>query len=71
MKRLGAVIVFNPDVDEDEAAALLEKIVDDLDVPSEAIRYHSPPWATKHPFEAVDLVNEFDDDMGGPVWYIP
>tara|TARA_Y100000296_G_C5056276_1_gene197445 strand:+ start:351 stop:533 length:183 start_codon:yes stop_codon:yes gene_type:complete len=55
MKRLGAVIVFKADVDKDEAVALLEKIVDDL----------ATYWEPK------DLVHEFDDEMGGPVWYIP
>ncbi len=25
----------------------------------------------ERPFEIIDLVRDFDDDMGGPVWYIP
>lgn len=81
MKRLGAVIVFHPDVDKEHAAAALERIRRVLDIPETARDYildgkRSPAGPVMHveevPFSIEKhMVEEFDDKYGGPVWYIP
>ncbi len=86
MKRIGTVLTFKPEVTEEEAARALRSISFLLDTPEEipqansevqaaidagqTVRYRSEQWSTR-PFTFADLVTEFDDDWGGPVWYIP
>ena len=79
MKRIGTVLTFKPAVTEEEAARALQSISFLLDLPTstpepnyfinddgrKCVSY------TSRPFAHADLVNEFDDDIGGPVWYIP
>jgi hypothetical protein len=73
--------VFKPGVSEFEATQALEMIKNFLDLPKTSY----VPTGTKRlpngqlvksnyenrPFETKDLVHEFDDSYGGPVWYIP
>lgn len=86
MKRIGSVITFKPEVTEEEAARALRSIAFLLDTPKtvskpnaevsaaidagSTVRYQPGEWS-QVPFEHVDLVHEFDDDWGSPVWYIP
>jgi len=60
MKRLGTVLVFMEGVSRKEAVEALRKI--------ESLLEHSP----NHPMlDIPSKVREFDDNVGGPVWYIP
>ena len=86
MNRIGTVLTFKPEVTEEEAARALKSIGFLLDTPKTVsrptaairaaldagttIRYQSDEW-TEQPFDHSDLVHKFDDDWGGPVWYIP
>lgn len=86
MKRIGAVITFKPEVTEPEAARALRSIGFLLDTPEtvskpsdevqtaldagSTVRYNPGQWIDVR-FHHIDLVREFDDDFGGPVWYIP
>lgn len=58
-QRHGAVIVFKPGTTKEEAGKALRKIQDVLDMD-----YYVNP-------DPANLVNEFDSEWGGPVWYIP
>ena len=68
MNRIGALLIFHPDVTDEEATAALEKIKDVLDLPS--MTYD---WDKKKekPFEMSSQIQEFDDEWGHPAWYIP
>lgn len=57
MKRLGTVSVFKPEVTRAEAEAAMAKLRALLD-PGYFLRPKPP-------------IHEFDDEDGGPVWYIP
>ncbi len=86
MKRIGTVLTFKPEVTREEAARALKSIGFLLDTPAEslkgrfdiqarldageAVRYE-PGQFIPVPFKHDDLIREYDDDMGGPVWYIP
>jgi len=86
MNRIGTVLTFKPEVTKEEAARALRSIAFLLDTPAtiskpvaevraaldagQTVRYEPDQW-TDVPFEHADLVREFDDDWGGPVWYIP
>ena len=87
MKRHGAVVVFKEGVTPREAANALAKIADVLDLPENSIKMvpcgttqvsvrgrtvkKDVVNMVREPFEMIDKINEFDDDWGGPVWYIP
>lgn len=80
MKRHGAVLVFKKGVTPAKAAKALAKLADVLDVPEDTpllvtgrVRKDGTQVATFgcKPFAFKDLVEEFDDELGGPVWYIP
>jgi hypothetical protein len=59
MKRLGTVLVFKEGTSKKQALEALRKIEDLLEVSS-------------HPmFDLQSKIREFDDNNGGPVWYIP
>lgn len=76
MRRYGAVIRFREDVSPEEAAQALAAIADKIDLPS--FTYDGP-----HRFKKIDLagapvrerarllLHKYDDENGGPVWYIP
>ena len=68
MKRYGTVLVFKAGITSKEATEAINKIADVLDLPKEAW-----DWETtrKRPYELIDGIHEFDDEIGGPVWYIP
>lgn len=86
MKRIGTVLTFKSEVTQEEATRALRSIGFLLDTPEEiphassevqaaidagqTVRYRSEQWSTR-PFTFADLVNEFDDRDGGPVWYVP
>lgn len=86
MNRIGAVITFKPGVSRDEAARALRSIHFLLDTPEtvskpspsvraaldsgSAVRFNPQDWHDE-PFDSADLLNEYDDRDGGPVWYVP
>ena len=67
MIRLGTLLTFKSDISNEEAVEALEKIKGVLDLPSTSYE----KGGKVKPFEMEDAVNEFDDEWGGPVWYIP
>jgi hypothetical protein len=74
MKRFGAVLVFKPGFSAERAAEALELIRDHLALPDSTPVYEETPtgFVVGHKrFEMADKVREFDDDEGGPVWYVP
>lgn len=80
MTRHGTLLVFKEGTTPDQAAAALEKIREVLDLPAETTEYTQDQAATarfravrptRRPFVMRDKVIEFDDEWGGPVWYIP
>lgn len=86
MNRIGTVLTFKSEVTEEEAARALRSIGFLLDTPTtvsrpsaavraaldagNTVRYQQNEWSDQ-PFDHSDLVRKFDDDCGGPVWYIP
>ena len=79
-KRHGAVLVFKEGVTPSKAASALKKIADVLDLPKESFRTvevgrnrngQRRVAFRPAPFKMADKVHEFDDEYGGPVWYIP
>lgn len=78
MKRLGALIKFKPGVTKEKAAMALKAIQAVLDVPETTTRYVPAGTGTGRsmrsetvPFKSEHLVHEYEDEHGGPVWYIP
>lgn len=72
MKRIGTVLVFREDVTAEEAAAALTKIADVLELPDTIAHLKKPEnRLTYSMFVMADLITEYDDDNGSPVWYIP
>jgi hypothetical protein len=63
--RLGAVLVFREGVSKADAEAALACIQKFLE-PSYSFQPSSGYVQTP-----VPAVREYDDDIGGPVWYIP
>lgn len=84
-RRYGAVLVFKQGVDRAEAIEALRKIKHLLDVPervtvsyetcaSVAEAQQNGNWVKNRvtrPFTGKDLVHEFNEEYGRPVWYIP
>jgi hypothetical protein len=84
-ERYGATIIFKAGVTEEQIAKAMNALKDVLDIPSEieepirqtrAEGYKGPGAAKiigykKVPFTWRHLVQKFDDQYGGPVWYIP
>ena len=69
MTRLGTVLVFKEGATRTEVVKALESIRRLLDVP----KVHGQ-WAGKRSgmvHSMHDEVHEFDDEYGGPVWYLP
>jgi hypothetical protein len=79
MKRIGTVLTFKSGVTRVEAARALRSIGSLLDTPTATPvpRYFTNDEGRKcvsydtKSFRHNDLLNNFDDDWGGPVWYIP
>ncbi len=78
--RIGSLITFKAGVTNAQAAAALERMSDVLDVPEMTTDYVTvitPPGECNRavpietPFEMSDIISYWDDEMGGPVWYIP
>jgi hypothetical protein len=75
MKRIGTVLVFKKDVSPEEAAKALEQIREVLDLPEKSFKMEILPGKRcrthEVPFTMPDKIEEYDDEYGGPVWYIP
>ena len=79
MKRLAALIKFNPDATKEEIAQALNSIKHVLDLPVST--YEDESYVDPHgqrrvrmnsvPFRWRHLVQEYDDAHGEPVFYIP
>lgn len=77
-KRIGSVIVFKKGVSKEQAAKALALLSEVAEFPKTTAK---PTYFTKNgqkmvkyddvPFEHSHAVNEYDDEYGGPVWYIP
>lgn len=63
MQRLGTVLTFKEGTTREEAVEALRKIEDVLHV--------SEFWAERGEDPIERSVHEFDDQYGGPVWYLP
>jgi len=68
--RIGCLLVFKKHVTVEEATSMLTFLMQFLDVPATVC---DPPYHhhTERRFVAEDLIEHFDDEDGGPVWYIP
>lgn len=84
-QRIGTVLVFKEGVSPEEAASALQQIADVLDLPSEVTVYEYADGRNtdnstrggrvtgshKRPYNYQDSLHEFDDEFGGPTWYVP
>ena len=70
MKRFGSVLVFKAGITKAQATAALKKIEALLDLPSQSYVIRDHKYVVV-PFTLDRNVNEFDDECGGPVWYVP
>lgn len=61
--RIGAVIVFRAYVGKKEAAAILDGIKEFIDL--------NQMIGQSDGEKINNTINEFDDEWGGPVWYLP
>lgn len=64
MLKRAALIYFKEGVTDEEARAALESIENVLHDPRQFDRHHTTTLVG-------DYVQEYDDEYGGPVWYIP
>lgn len=67
--KLAALIHFRADVPESLARAAIDSIADVLEVPKDFDFVDGKMVVTEG--DARDYVREYDDEFGGPVWYIP
>ena len=65
-KRFGAVIVFKPNVPKDLAAQKLRELRGLIELGGS---FTGGKWV-EHT-DPAKLLNTFNDEHGGPVWYIP
>ena len=74
-KRFGSVIVFKKGVTKAQAAKALATLAAVVDFPEKVYEYpRVGPRQVKQvevPFTHEHAVHDFDDEHGGPVWYIP
>ena len=86
MKRIGTILIFQPNVTKAEAAMALNGIGHLLVLPKrvsgpkaavqarldagETVRYRREDWQERD-FRMTDKIEEFDDEWGFPVWYVP
>jgi hypothetical protein len=63
-QRLAALITFDDSITYEEAREALESIGHVLVEPHNFTEDPTPPTVG-------DLVRSYDDDFGGPVWYVP
>ena len=80
MKRLGCLLRFKAGITKAQAGEVLRYLQETgvLDLPEQT---QVPHYFTEHgrrfvryterPFVTTDLVQEYYDEVGGPVWYIP
>jgi len=82
--RHGVVLTFKEGMTKEQIAEALAELRDILDLPKESVELVSTGTvttddgipsdvATLQPksFEMKDIIHEFDDEEGGPVWYLP
>ncbi len=81
--KYGTVLVFKRGVTKAQAAEALMKIRDVIELPEPGSkRLEFPPgWPAnaacahenmiERPWKIQDEIEEFDDEYGGPVWYLP
>jgi len=67
MDRIGTVFTFKEEVTEDEAREALAKIVDVI----EGTVFIGATVPGCRRVEDVPPIYSYNDDWGGPVWYIP
>ena len=70
MKRYGAVVTFPPGMSKEEAGFALAGMAlqGHIENPARpAVKDHKG----KEVYPASNGVEEYDDDVGGPAWYIP
>ncbi len=86
MDRLGVVLTFKKGVSKAAAVMALNQIRTVLDLPynvarttpdtqaaldaGQTVRYRPDHW-WQEPFKMTDIIEEYDDNEGSPVWYIP
>ena len=80
-KRFGTVLVFKKGVSKQQAAQALAQLAAVVDFPTKAFDYVPIPGRdprgarqtkmVERAFKHEDAVREYDDECGGPVWYIP
>ena len=83
MTRHGTVLVFKSGVTREQIAAAIQSIAPVLDPdyhlsPAKLAEYHSravnavtrPDELTGEPL-TLAIVNSFEEEHGGPVWYVP
>jgi len=63
MQRVGTVLTFKEGVTREEAVEALRKI--------ENVLHVSDFWAERGEDPLDMSVHDFDDQYGGPVWYLP
>ena len=78
-KRFGVVLTFSKGVTEQEAAEALMWLRDVIEIPVGSTVAEMPPGREvcrfeelqRRKFKMTDMVREYDDEDGSPVWYIP
>lgn len=70
MKRYGAVVIFPPGMSKEEAGFVLAGMVVMGHIENPA-RPAIKNQAGKEVYPAHNGVDEYDDEFGGPVWYVP
>lgn len=63
VERIGAVIVFKKNLNRKHAETILNSIREYIDLDQ---KVGENDWE-----KISNSLNEFDDELGGPVWYLP
>ena len=77
MQAFHALLVFKPEVTEEQAAQALEPLRDLLELPKETTEFHPIPPRYKEskqitrPFEMRDMLGEHDYYVGPPIIRVP
>jgi len=77
MKRFGTVLKFKKGVTREQAAQALAKISDLIELRKSVVEMPKGRTVARlehcieRPATINDEVHEYDDEYGGPVWYIP
>ena len=67
--RLGIVLKFKPGVTKEQAAEALKKVADVAELPTHSTDPKTTRWVPIR--SLMDVIEEYDDTYGGPVWYTP